>query len=111
MDVLKRKGLLDISLIDFELNFVRNETANTQSKAQAAQTMLAMGLHPELALKKSGLSNDPVSDIKMSEKYLRMIWGDPDKVDEEERQGNGQGEAEIVESDSFNGENQTGGSV
>jgi SPP1 family phage portal protein len=111
VDVLKRKGLLDIDLVDFELNFVRNETANTQSKAQAAQTMLAMGLHPELALKKSGLSNDPVSDIKMSEPYLRMIWGNPNKVDEEEQQGNGQGEADIVESDNFNGENDTGGAV
>jgi SPP1 family phage portal protein len=111
VDVLKRKGLLDIDLVDFELNFVRNETANTQSKAQAAQTMLAMGLHPELALKKSGLSNDPVSDIKMSEKYLKMIWGDPDKVDKEYEQGNGQGEADIVESDNFNGENDTGGAV
>lgn len=111
IDVLKRKGILDIDLVDFELNFVRNETANVQSKAQAAQTMLAMGLHPELALKKSGLSNDPVSDIKMSEKYLKMIWGDPNKVDEEEQQGNGQGEAKIEETDNFNGENETGGSA
>ena len=111
VDVLKRKGLLDISTIDFELNFVRNETANTQSKAQAAQTMLAMGLHPELALKKSGLSNDPVSDMKMSEKYLKMIWGDPDAVVKTEEQTNGQGEAQIVETDNFNGENETGGSV
>lgn len=107
VDVLARKGLLNIDLVDFELNFVRNETANTQSKAQAAQTMLAMGLHPELALKKSGLSNDPVSDIKMSEPYLKMIWGDPFAKDEDPAQG----EAKIVESDSFNGENETGGSV
>ena len=111
VDVLKRKSLLDISTLDFELNFVRNETANTQSKAQAAQTMLGMGMHPELAFKKSGLSNDPVSDMKMSEKYLKMIWGDPDKVDEEEQAGDGQGDANIEESDNFNGENETGGSV
>lgn len=111
VDVLKRKRLLDIDLIDFELNFVRNETANTQSKAQAAQTMLAMGLHPELALKKSGLSNDPVSDIKMSEKYLKMIWGDPDAAVKAEKQGNGQGEAEIIESDNDNGEDTMGGAV
>ena len=97
VDVLKRKGILDIKLIDFELNFVRNETANTQSKAQAAQTMLAMGMHPELAFKKSGLSNDPVSDVKMSEKYLKMIWGDPDTVDKAEKAESGQGEATIVE--------------
>ena len=54
-------------------------------------------MHPELAAKKSGVSNDPVADIKMSEKYLKMIWGDPDKVDETEQQTTGQGEAEIVE--------------
>ena len=47
----------------------------------------------------------------MSEKYLKMIWGDPDKVVEEEQTDGGQGEAEIVESDNFNGENESGGSV
>lgn len=110
IDVLKRKKLLDIKLIDFELNFVRNETANVQSKAQAAQTMLAMGMHPELAFKKSGLSNDPVSDVKMSEKYLKMIWGDPDEAvkQEEEPNGNPDGEAVIVEEDNNNGENSVG---
>ena len=78
VDVLKRKGLLDISPIDFELNFVRAETANIQAKAQACQTMLASGFAPELAFKKSGISNDPVSDVRMSEKWIRMIWGNPD---------------------------------
>ena len=106
VDVLKRKGLLDIKLIDFELNFIRSETAGIQSKAQAAQTMLAMGMHPELAFKKSGLSNDPVSDVKMSEKYLKMIWGDPDAAvkAEEEPGGNPDGEAVIVEEDRLSGE-------
>ena len=108
IDVLKRRGLLDIKLIDFELNFVRNETAGIQSKAQAAQTMLAMGMHPELAFKKSGLSNDPVSDVKMSEKYLRMIWGDPDAADKAEEAGDGQGEAVIVEEDNYDGRNADG---
>lgn len=107
--VLKTKGLLDIKLVDFELNFVRNETANIQSKAQSAQTMLSMGMAPELAFKKSGLSNDPVSDVKMSEKYLKLIWGDPDAVIAAEEAGNGQGEAEIIEEDNNNGENETGG--
>ena len=76
--ILREKGLLDINPAEFKLNFVRNETANIQSKAQAAQIMLAMGMHPELAFKKSGISNDPVADMEMSEKYLKMIWGDPD---------------------------------
>ena len=109
--ILKRKKLLDIDINDFELNFVRNETANVQSKAQAFQTLLSAGLHPELAAAKSGISNDPVKDMKMSEKWLEMIWGNPNKVDEAEQTNGGKGEAEIVESDSNNGENETGGAV
>ena len=78
--ILREKGLLDISPVDFILQFTRNETANIQSKAQAFQTLLSAGMHPELAAAKSGVSNDPVADMKMSEKYLKMIWGDPDMV-------------------------------
>ena len=111
VEILKRKGLLNIDINDFELNFVRNETANVQSKAQAFQTLMSAGFHPELAAAKSGISNDPVKDMKMSEQYLKMIWGDPAKVVESEQTDGGQGEAEIVESDADNGENETGGAV
>ena len=111
VSILKRKGLLDISLNDFELNFTRNETSNVQSKAQAFQTLMSAGFNPELAAAKSGISNDPVADMKMSEPYLKMIWGDPTKVDQVERQTDGQGEARIVESDNDNGEDQIGGAV
>ena len=122
VDILRRKGLLDIDENDFELEFVRNETANVQSKAQAFQTLMSAGFHPELAAAKSGISNDPVKDIKMSEKWIKMVWGDPDEKAKEEKQadesGNLQeeeqasdGEAEIIEEDNFNGENETGGAV
>ena len=111
VEILRRKGLLDIDLNDFEINFVRNETANVQSKAQAFQTLMAAGLHPELAAAKSGISNDPVKDMKMSEKWLEMIWGNPEKVVQAEQTDGGQGEAEIVESDNDNGEDDTGGAV
>ena len=87
--ILREKNLLDIKTTDFTLQFVRNETVNIQSKAQAFNTLLTSGMHPELAAKKSGVSNDPVADMKMSEKYLKMVWGDPDKPDTEE--------AEIIE--------------
>ena len=111
VDILRRKGLLDIDINDFELNFVRNETSNVQSKAQAFQTLMAAGLHPELAAAKSGISADPVKDMKMSEKYLKMIWGDPDAVVNAEQTDGGNGEAQIVEEDRNNGENETGGAV
>ena len=111
VEILKRKGLLTLDINDFELNFPHGETANVQSKAQAFQTLMAAGMHPELAAEKSGISSDPVKDMKMSEEYLKMIWGDPTKVDEAEQTNGGQGEAVIVEEDRNNGENETGGSV
>ena len=79
LKILKQRGLLDIDLADFELHFDRGETVNIQSKAQAFNTMLASGLHPILAAQKSGISSDPVADMKMSDKYLKMVWGDPDQ--------------------------------
>ena len=106
--VTRRKLIKNLKHTDFALNFVRNETANMQSKAQSFQTLLAAGLHPELAAKKSGVSNDPVADIKMSEKYMRMIWGDPDAAVKAEEEGNGQGEAIVVEDDHNNGEDAVG---
>jgi SPP1 family phage portal protein len=111
VDILRRKKLLDIDINDFELNFPHGETANVQSKAQAFQTLMAAGMHPELAAEKSGISSDPVKDMKMSEEYIKMVWGDPAKVDEAEQANGGQGEAKVVESDNFNGENETGGSA
>jgi hypothetical protein len=58
----------------------------------------------------------------MSEKWIKMVWGDPDEKAKEEKQadesGNlqeeeqaSEGEAEIIEEDNFNGENETGGVV
>ena len=104
VEILRRRGLLDISLTDFELMFVRNETSNVQSKAQAFQTLMAAGFDPELAAGKSGISNDPVADIKKSEKWIKMRWGDPDKPIE-------QPTTKIVEEDRFTGDNDTGGAV
>lgn len=81
--ILKRKKLIgDLSLTDFELNFVRNEQNNIQSKAQALNTLLASGLSPELAFAKSGISNDPVSDVLLSDKWLKLRWGNPEGVEE-----------------------------
>lgn len=92
LKILKDKGILDISMNDFELNFIRNEVRGAQSKAQALNTMLASGLHPIIALSKSGLSGDPMSDYEQSKGYMRLRWGDPDEPAE-------QPTTEIVEED------------
>ena len=96
LKILKGKGILDIGINDFELNFTRNEVRGVQSKAQALNTMLQSGLHPIIALAKSGLSSDPVSDYEASRGYMTLRWGDPDAPAP-------QPETEIVEED-----NQTG---
>ena len=100
VEILRRKGLLEISLNDFDVMFSRNETSNVQSKAQAFQTLMAAGFNPELAAGKSGISNDPVSDIKMSEKWIKLRWGDPDEKNKPEPK------TEILEDsgDAFDGE-------
>ena len=86
ISILSRKGILDLSLSDFELHFTRNELRAVQSKAQAFQTLVAAGLHPTLAMAKSGISADPVSDYELSKPYMDMIWGDPSKAKEPEIQ-------------------------
>ena len=90
LKILRDKGILDIDPADIKLQIPRNETANIQSKAQAFQTMVASGLEWTIAAAKSGISNDPVADMKMSEPYLKMIWGDPLNPKDK-------GEAEVVE--------------
>lgn len=77
--ILRDKGLLDINLSDFELHFTRNELRAVQSKATALNTLMASGLHPTLALAKSGISADPVSEYELSQDYMKLRWGDPNK--------------------------------
>lgn len=77
LKILRDKDILDLKTTDINLEFAENETVNVQAKAQSFQTLLASGMHPILAAQKSGVSNDAVADIQMSEPWLKMIWGDP----------------------------------
>lgn len=79
--ILKLKTDLDINLSDFDLQFVRNETANILVKTQAAMNLKELGFSPELAFAKSGVSNDPVADVANSRKYIDMKWGSSDNVE------------------------------
>ena len=79
LKILEDKQLLKgLKVSDFELNFVRNETSGMYEKAQALNLLLNSGVEPTLAFGKSGVSNDPNADVKLSEKWLKMKWGDPD---------------------------------
>ena len=83
IEILRMEGLLDLNISDFELQFVRNETSNVISKSQALLNLLTAGMNPVLAFAKSGISNDPISDVAMSEKWLEAKWGagSTEKVD------------------------------
>ena len=72
---------LDISLSDFKLQFVRNESANILVKTQAALNLKSLGFSPELSFAKSGVSNDPISDVKKSEKYIEKMWGQEERME------------------------------
>ena len=86
--VLKRRNLIseDIDISDFDVTFVRNSLNNLLVKTQAALNMKQLGFSPELAFAKSGLSNDPISDVETSTKYIDMMWVSPNvKVLDENR--------------------------
>ena len=79
--ILTAKTDLDIGLADFELQFVRNETANILVKTQSALNLKELGFSPELAFSKSGVSNDPVADVENSRKYIDAKWGTNDNTE------------------------------
>ena len=65
---------MDLSIDDFELKIDRNSTSNLLVKTQAALNMKQLGLAPQIALERSGLSNDPLKDIDLSKDYIFKIW-------------------------------------
>lgn len=79
--ILKAKGLLDINISDFEIQFTRNETANILVKTQAAMNMRELGFAPEIAFQRSGVSNDPVADVANSKQYIEAKWGKADNTE------------------------------
>ena len=84
IDILNKKVGLGLKLNDFELQFVRNETANLLVKTQGALNLKQLGLSPEITLAKSGVSNDPVADVANSKQYIEKAWGNQptEQIDE-----------------------------
>lgn len=74
ISILNRKKGLGLKISDFELQFVRNETANLLVKTQGALNLKQLGLSPEITLAKSGVSNDPVADVANSRPFIEAAW-------------------------------------
>lgn len=72
--ILKKKGFADVYPEDMELQFPAGELTNILTRTQGALNMKELGLAPEIVLAKSGISSDPASDIKVSQKYIKDAW-------------------------------------
>lgn len=69
--ILNTKKNLGLMLSDFEITFRRDETTNILAKSQSYSTLINSGFHPLIAMKKSGISNDPQGDFEMNEEWAR----------------------------------------
>ena len=60
-----------LSVSDIEIKFSRRNIENLLTKTQALQTLLAVGIKPEIAIATIGLWNDPVNVATQSEAYMK----------------------------------------
>lgn len=103
--ILKMTNGFRIDPLDCELVVPRNDLTNLLAKAQAASTMKDLGLAPEIWLERSGLSNDPLKDIKLSADWLEHSRKEQEELDAEamkqQQQGGGEGNKPDVSSDNW----------
>lgn len=59
---------------DFELVIDPPTMSNLLIKTQSALNMRALGLAPQIWLERSGLSNDPLTDIELSKDYIYQFY-------------------------------------
>ena len=74
LTILNKKKKLGLSVMDFDLCFVRNDMSNLLVKTQAAMNLKELGFSPVLALERSGLSSDPQKDVEVSKEYIEAKW-------------------------------------
>lgn len=72
--ILRRKLGFNLNRSDFELKIIRNDLNNLLIKTQAAMNMKELGFAPALAFERSGLSNDPLTDVEVSKEYINAKW-------------------------------------
>ena len=76
--ILELDNGFDLQPEDFSLRMERNSASNLLVKSQSALNMKELGLAPQIAFERSGLSADPLTDILVSEKYIKMKWDGTD---------------------------------
>ena len=59
---------------DMDLNIEPPTMSNLLVKTQAALNMRNLGLSPQIWLERSGLSNDPLTDIELSKDYIYKFY-------------------------------------
>lgn len=72
--ILRKKKDFSLNRSDFEIKIVRNDVSNLLVKTQAAMNMKDLGFAPALAFERSGLSNDPLTDVEVSKEYIEKVW-------------------------------------
>lgn len=74
LKIIAESDNVEIRLSDIDVKFIPNKTDNLLTKTQAMQTMLEAGIHPQIAITKSGLFGDPEQVYLDSLEYLRTKW-------------------------------------
>ena len=77
---------------DMDLNIEPPTMSNLLVKTQSALNMRNLGLAPQIWLERSGLSNDPLSDIEISKDYIYKFYDDMN-ADTPNQQARAEGEA------------------
>jgi len=96
INILNTKKNIGLKISDFDITFRRDETTNILAKSQAYSTLVNGGFHPIIAMKKSGISNDPQGDYEQSKDWIEFKLGDPE-VAKQEREMRLEGEKQALE--------------
>ena len=84
--ILRKKGF-DLDTEDMELIIEPPTMSNLLVKTQAALNMKQLGLHPQIWLERSGISNDPQQDIELSRDTIFANETPKEEVTEEKAEG------------------------
>jgi len=85
-NILRTTGTLDFNISDIDIKFNRNKTDNFQTKAQILQSLLASGIHPQIAISTCNLFGDSTQVYVDSKPYLDNKWITADKQTEKDAQ-------------------------